>query len=439
MQAYQKSLFLVGHISDGTPLHDEELRLSFLPSLTSGARRLDEVPSFTPLLNYVSDGEIDRNEKEREKEMNRRRKRNTRGKRGVLLPDREPIRTYRTPAIGFPELDPAAQALAAAANAPVSRRAAAAAASHTIANMIASENGERVVPQSMPAAPQQAAAPPPKPKQIKGLFKAPSVPQEVYSARATVETPIMSTASGLGRIPLPAENENSALGSGMALDRNPRIHSARRAKELEREAKEKEFADGQHPNYIDGVWHCSNCGCPESIAIGRRKGPLGDKSQCGTCGKICQFSQSNAKCLFYFLGKFWHRHRRPRPVEYNTREDFHRNVKSSADIAKSVAKKKGGAAALRAQAASARPSSEPQTPRLKDVEVVPPSDDRLSPVSTASSHSEPPLSHKKPNGTSKPHSSAAPLSSVKSPASVPTEEVNNVITSPPNSSSHSKV
>jgi hypothetical protein len=53
---------------------------------------------------------------------------------------------------------------------------------------------------------------------------------------------------------------------------------------MEREAKEKEFLDGQHENMINGVWHCSNCGIPESIAIGRRKGPLGDKSQCGTCG-----------------------------------------------------------------------------------------------------------------------------------------------------------
>jgi hypothetical protein len=60
----------------------------------------------------------------------------------------------------------------------------------------------------------------------------------------------------------------------------------RRPKETEREAKEKEFADGQHANFIDGVWHCSNCGCPEGIAIGRRKGPLGEKSQCGTCGTL---------------------------------------------------------------------------------------------------------------------------------------------------------
>jgi hypothetical protein len=47
--------------------------------------------------------------------------------------------------------------------------------------------------------------------------------------------------------------------------------TAKRAKELEREAKEKEFADGQHANMIDGVWHCSNCGCPEDIAVGEER------------------------------------------------------------------------------------------------------------------------------------------------------------------------
>lgn len=146
VQTYQKSLFLVGHPSDGTAVLDDDLRLSFLPSLTSAARPVDQVQSFTPLLNYLSDGEIEKNEKDREKDMTKRRKRNTRGRRGIALPDREPIRTYRTPAIGFPELDPATLALSVAANAPVSRRAAAAAASLTIANMVASENGTPFTP-----------------------------------------------------------------------------------------------------------------------------------------------------------------------------------------------------------------------------------------------------------------------------------------------------
>jgi SWI/SNF-related matrix-associated actin-dependent regulator of chromatin subfamily B protein 1 len=284
VQTYQKSLFLVGHPSDGSPIQDEDLRLSFLPSLTCGARSIDQVPSFTPLLNYLSDGELERNEKDRDKDLNKRRKRNTRGRRGLALPDREPIRTYRTPAIGFPELDAATLALAAAANAPTSRRAAAAAASLTIANMVASENGTTFLPQTLPLAPQSVPTMS-KEKKIKGLFKAPSFPSSVLRPRAHVTAPTLSTATDITSLPVPLENDPPASTSTILPDSKvAKVLSAKRAKELEREAKEKEFADGQHPNFIDGVWHCSNCGCPESIAVGRRKGPLGDKSQCGPCG-----------------------------------------------------------------------------------------------------------------------------------------------------------
>jgi len=239
--------------------------------------------------------------------MNRRRKRNTRGRRGVALPDREPIRTYRTPAIGFPELDPATLALAAAANAPMSRRAAAAAASVTIANMVASENGTAFLPQM----PSTAMIPQPPPmsvkekKTAKGHFKAPPYPPTVLRPRAQVGAPIASTAADVATLPPPLENDPppapppmSSVPSGGASaseSKAVKIITAKRAKELEREAKEKEFADGQHANIIDGVWHCSNCGCPENIAIGRRKGPLGDKSQCGTCGML----------LFFFFFFFW--------------------------------------------------------------------------------------------------------------------------------------
>jgi SWI/SNF-related matrix-associated actin-dependent regulator of chromatin subfamily B protein 1 len=295
VQTYQKSLFLVGHPSDGSAVQDEDLRSSFLPSLSSAARPTDQVPSFTPLLNYLSDGEIERNEKERDKDMNRRRKRNTRGRRGITLPDREPIRTYRTPAIGFPELDAATLALAAAANAPMSRRAAAAAASVTIANMVASENGTAFLPQ-MPST--MVPQPPPmvvkEKKTAKGHFKAPPFSKNVLRARAQVAAPTVSTAADVSKLPPPLENDPppapppmaTAVSGGASASESKavKVITAKRAKELEREAKEKEFADGQHANFIDGVWHCSNCGCPENIAIGRRKGPLGDKSQCGTCG-----------------------------------------------------------------------------------------------------------------------------------------------------------
>ena len=370
----------------------------------SGARAIDQVPSFTPLLNYLSDGEVERNEKERDKEMNRRKKRNTRGRRGVVLPDREPIRTYRTPAIGFPELDAATQALAAATAAPA-RRAAAAAASVTIANMVASENGTPFLPQNV----STTTAPQPVPiipkKKPKGLYKAPPVPQQLLRPRAQVAAPTPSTAVDVSTLPAPLENDPPPSTSAPLDNRIPRILTVRRTREMEREAKEREFVDGQHPNIIDGVWHCSNCGCPESIAIGRRKGPLGEKSQCGTCGKafiLCDDSPTSLS-----IGKYWHRHRRPRPVKYNTDPEFHSAIQES-EIAKTIAKKKGGAAALRAQSATVPttpaevPSELPTPPRSKGSDEPAPSreDDRaISPVSTVSSSSEPPLAQRvKTNG-----------------------------------------
>ena len=110
-------------------------------------------------------------------------------------------------------------------------------------------------------------------------------------------------------------------------------------------------------------------------------------------------------------GKYWHRHRRPRPVEYTPDPDFHSGLRREAELSKSASKKKGGAAALRAQS-NLTPAevSEPQTPSRSNGDVEnasraqspPLEDDRaISPVSTASSTSEPPLSQKvRVNGAS---------------------------------------
>ena len=62
MQIYQKSLFLVGHPSDGSAVQDDDLRMSLLPSLTSGARSMEQVSAFTPQLNYLSESELEKNE-----------------------------------------------------------------------------------------------------------------------------------------------------------------------------------------------------------------------------------------------------------------------------------------------------------------------------------------------------------------------------------------
>ncbi|KAI0795518.1 hypothetical protein C8Q75DRAFT_746367 [Abortiporus biennis] len=407
VQIFQKSLFLVGHPSDGSAVQDDDLRMSLLPSLSTGARSMDQVGAFTPLLNYLSESEIERNEKEREKELNRRRRKTTRGRRGIALPDREPPKTFRTPAIGFPEIDPATLALVNAAAAPTSRRAAAAAASLTIANMVASENGTVLIPSTPTPSVSHPVSSVPKEKKPKGLFKAPSYPSTVLRPRAHVKAPTPSTAADISKLPPPLENDLPAPLSTADTKGAKVVLTAKRAKELEREAKEKEYADGQHANYIDGVWHCSNCGCPESIAIGRRKGPLGDKSQCGTCGK------------------FWHRHRRPRPVVYNSDLQFHLNLRHQEEQAKVAASRKKRPHAAQVETSSKAPTVEPETPSKPKMEAwmeVPPMsssrsaapeepDRAVSPVSTASSASEPPLAQKvKANGVNHSAKSAPPAS-----------------------------
>ncbi len=141
------------------------------------------------------------------------------------------------------------------------------------------------------------------------------------------------------------------------------------------------------------------------------------------------------------IGKFWHRHRRPRPVEYNSDPSFHSGLKQKeVEALKTPAnKKKGGAAALRAAATAAASSaavstagtpagadaSEPQTPGAgrtngdengKDKERENDDDRAISPVSTASSASEAPLAHKvKINGGHQ-QKASSPM-----PASTPTK------------------
>ena len=69
---------------------------------------------------------------------------------------------------------------------------------------------------------------------------------------------------------------------------------------------------------------------------------------------------------FFLLGKFWHRHRRPRPVEYHTDAEYHNSLRNEAERAKANAKKRGGAAARQALA------QQEQTPT--------PAQDRASPM-----------------------------------------------------------
>ena len=114
-------------------------------------------------------------------------------------------------------------------------------------------------------------------------------------------------------------------------------------------------------------------------------------------------------------GKFWHRHRRPRPVEYNTNPEAHMPG-SKVEPTKTPSRRKG-------RTNAATPVSEAQTPRNKhddDFEMAPSRlDNALSPVSTASSVSEAPLSRAKTNGSGHhpPQPPKSPTPETKGPSS----------------------
>lgn len=121
------------------------------------------------------------------------------------------------------------------------------------------------------------------------------------------------------------------------------------------------------------------------------------------------------------IGKFWHRHRRPRPVVYNPDPEYHLGLRTETDKSKIYPKKKGGAAARAANTPAVdqdeptpAAAPEPETPsKVEPVVEVPrraPSgagrrhadnERAVSPVSSGSSSaSESPLIQKmKLNGT----------------------------------------
>ena len=129
------------------------------------------------------------------------------------------------------------------------------------------------------------------------------------------------------------------------------------------------------------------------------------------------------RCSQFRLGKYWHRHRRPRPVEYSTDPDFHlrQQAKGGNDEgnSKAVSSKKKKPQPV-VDESKYEEADATEDVREEEDEIVPttaanvakleaqtasslphPLDDRpLSPVSTASSASEPPLAVRMNGGSS---------------------------------------
>jgi hypothetical protein len=110
---YLKSLKLIDHDFTSPYIHEIDLQRCFLPAPQRSIRSVHEVGTYTPMLTELSPFELDRMEKDREREY-RRKRRQTRSRRGVALPEREPQKTAPTRhpplplPIPFPNSDPSA-------------------------------------------------------------------------------------------------------------------------------------------------------------------------------------------------------------------------------------------------------------------------------------------------------------------------------------------
>lgn len=125
-----------------------------------------------------------------------------------------------------------------------------------------------------------------------------------------------------------------------------------------------------------------------------------------------------------FLGKFWHRHRRPRPVQYSMDPEYHLSLRSE-EQSKTTSKKRGRAANSAAADGAETPSRQKselwvEVPtRTPNSAMIPPSEDdrAVSPVSTASSVSEAPLAQQslKTNGANQSTPAPPPRQTPDSP------------------------
>lgn len=344
VDVYIRSLALVGYSFDGKEVLDDELREPLLSTIAGINRNQQEIDFYTPKLMQLSELEILHSEKEREKES-RRKRRQTRGRRGVNLPDREPLKTARTPAVfglqqsnnqGYDATNGGSELFGSSmgggrsgaaltgigggrGGAGISTRRAAAAAAN--ANIISHNSNSNDFGTPTPA--------PEGPTIMANGRKMASKRRKMESQAIHFDFPGGLGRSGDGENRGPrfapslgperlGDDRSAELGNAPAKGSHHHHHQAQHS-QLPHSAHNSittpstpvawnmakpEEAINQHPNWHEGQWYCSNCGVPGMLDSSRRKGPLGDKTLCGICGK------------------YFHRHRKARPVEY-TRDVVH--------------------------------------------------------------------------------------------------------------------
>ncbi|CAG8627324.1 11846_t:CDS:10 [Dentiscutata erythropus] len=233
-------LGLGGHPFDGSSIQDDDLRQNFLSPVTNIIRREDAVEQHTPLLVELTEAEIDKIEKDRERDA-RRKRRQTRGRRGVILPDREPPKTHRTLLHNT-----------------------------TLVQDPADENVFLTVPSSgMPPV----------------LRKASSMGYDNYTA-ISEKSLAPGKMRGRGRATVGGANIGSNLRVGTPVNtQDSDSNTPEGAKKLHR----REL--GLTNKDLD-EWHCNGCGCPSTSTPLLRKGPNGEKTLCNACGLYFQKNNS---------------------------------------------------------------------------------------------------------------------------------------------------
>jgi len=257
--------------------------------------------SFTPIFATFTEEDIAHLEKERDKDL-KRKKRATRARRGIILPDREPQKTHRTLVnpVGPNGLMPA-QVEPTAAPINTGRRAAAIAAQANI-NLLAQD-----LPIPQPPSPIPLPAPNRARKRGRGNSRMSPTPGREGSVgnpdtpmtgmkRSYREDSVSETAS-----PLPARRRNG--GRIMSPEDEPvqpfaQVDLKRKSEGADEGRVGKSIKSEAPPANGSAGWHCRNCGVPEHLSGGIRKDPAGRRSLCGTCG---MFSSSDCIPLISFF------------------------------------------------------------------------------------------------------------------------------------------
>lgn len=299
---HQRTLFLVGHTHGSGFIQNDDARQAFLDPLSNALRKEDVAMStYTPVLANFTEADVQAIEKERERER-KRSKRGTRGRRGVVLPDREPAKTSRT--LLHPHVDPNLAPVAETTPAPLTnstRRAAA----------IAAQANINLALQDLPI--PQPPSPPPLSAISRGHKK--QLHQPRMSSRGVSRASPASTREG--------SVTNGDLGT-------PTIGFKRHLREDSEPETGSPFPprkrhNGRIVDSPDGdedvkpeappikSWHCKNCGVPETLAGGKRKDANGELDLCAKCGDHLQH-----------IG-------RRRQVEYNEDEEYHLRQRDGTD------------------------------------------------------------------------------------------------------------